>query len=441
MSKEYFRSLEGRQEVWRAVTAGSTDKYIVLTRQGKEVREGDPAADPQTWYKNRATPSLYTPPIESGITYDPPLTITQGGTYTGAWQSMDNRSIPAVTIDTTQPVTIINSHARGRGDLFRCRRTGARVSLINNYGEGFNSGVLNMPQGRFADLQGLISSVVQHNHIKGTGGIYFNGYVGDAVNDTFLVRYNYAHNINGQWSDGNGGYKTGSQDFTRYQIVQFNHVKGIPGARIDWNRTYNEPYLSHIEDTINMYDTFGKSDSDRILIQNNLLYGAYAWDPAESFTGSGIAMCDGNGAFMTAQYNTVLETSNAGIFISDGNDASIISNVVLGRGRLADGTLTDAATDAGIYVRDYQPSTPRRPESCIVTLNDVGWGSPTASNANGRNDISIQNLAGTSTPSGNSFNNSTRPAGPISQAAIDAALAAHLDRASQLGIIFGRIPF
>ena len=37
-----------------------------------------------------------------------PLVITKGGTYTGTWEST-NRSTPAVTVNTSEPVTIFPS--------------------------------------------------------------------------------------------------------------------------------------------------------------------------------------------------------------------------------------------------------------------------------------------------------------------------------------------
>src|SRR5579871_6439709 len=50
------------------------------------------------------------------ITWSNPITITKGGTYTGNWQS-NSASTPAVSIQTSQPVTIINSNIQSRDTL------------------------------------------------------------------------------------------------------------------------------------------------------------------------------------------------------------------------------------------------------------------------------------------------------------------------------------
>lgn len=374
--------------------------------------------------------TISTPVI--GITYDPPITISAGGVYSGNWQSPDDRTIPAVNITTTEPITIHTGHVRGRGDLIRARKTGARVTIRNMTGEGLNPGVRGKPQGRFADLQGLSAALVEHCEFDGTGGIYCNGYTGNSTTDTFLVRYNFGRNINGRFADGYGGYMTGQADFYRLQFCQFNHVYNIPGARIEWNRVLNEPRQSHVEDNVNMSDTTGKSDSDRIIIQRNLIEGGYGTDPAGSYSGGGIMLGDGGGAYQTAQFNTVLETSNYGAAVADGNHMSILSNVILGIGKLADGTYLDANSDAGIYVRDYVTATPRDPATVLVDGNTVGWGTPTPSNANSRYDIGVQAGLGTL------GTNTTLPPGPITQATLDAARQAWLDSVVAASLTIGR---
>ncbi|MGC2402140.1 MAG: chitobiase/beta-hexosaminidase C-terminal domain-containing protein, partial [Acidobacteriaceae bacterium] len=61
------------------------------------------------------------------------LVITQGGTYTGNWQSTDAKT-PAVTIATTQPVVIENAHLRSAGDLIRTTIAGANITVRNSLG-------------------------------------------------------------------------------------------------------------------------------------------------------------------------------------------------------------------------------------------------------------------------------------------------------------------
>src|SRR6185369_15037341 len=48
------------------------------------------------------------------VSYQGPITISAGGTYTGNWEST-NYNTPAVNITTNQPVTINNSCIRSKG--------------------------------------------------------------------------------------------------------------------------------------------------------------------------------------------------------------------------------------------------------------------------------------------------------------------------------------
>src|SRR5689334_33147 len=48
--------------------------------------------------------------------YSGPITISEGGTYTGNWRSTSDGT-PAVYVATTQPVTIEFSHLTGPGNL------------------------------------------------------------------------------------------------------------------------------------------------------------------------------------------------------------------------------------------------------------------------------------------------------------------------------------
>lgn len=379
------------------------------------------------------TVTISTPII--GITYDPPKVITQGGTYRGNWQSVDNPDIPAVDIQTNQPVIVEMSNVRGRGDLIRCRQGAGNVTLRNITGAGLNSGVRGRHQGRFADLQFLRAALVEHCDITGTTGIYLNEK--DQASGTFIVQFNFGHDINGQYSDGNGGYMTGVNDFFRGQIVQFNNMRNLSGSRIAWNRTRNIARQSHIEDTVNLSNCEGASDADRIIVERNMFDGAFAWNPEAAYSGSAIALCDGNGKNQTARFNVVLECSNAGIFISDGENASIEDNIILGTGKLADGTFLDADSDAGIYLRDYSPvDSPRPYQTVIAERNTVGWGTPTPDNPNGRWDFSLQVINGQ--PQGIERNNTFLPPGPITEATLENARQTWLGWVASAGHTIGR---
>ena len=52
------------------------------------------------------------------LDWSSPIVITEGGTYSGNWQSTDAKT-PAVTVATTAPVIIENAHIRSAGSLIK----------------------------------------------------------------------------------------------------------------------------------------------------------------------------------------------------------------------------------------------------------------------------------------------------------------------------------
>ena len=77
-----------------------------------------------------------TAPISSSmgnIQWSGPLTITQGGTYSGNWKST-NPQTPAVSIATTEPVLIQNSYVTGPNDLISDPVYGNNVTVKNVIG-------------------------------------------------------------------------------------------------------------------------------------------------------------------------------------------------------------------------------------------------------------------------------------------------------------------
>ncbi|MBB5366207.1 hypothetical protein HNQ08_005336, partial [Deinococcus humi] len=111
--------------------------------------------------------------------------------------------------------------------------------------------------------------------------------------------------------------------------------------------------------------------------------------PDASYSGGGIMMGDGCGSGYTeATNNTVLETSNYGIAVAGGHHQSVKGNTILALGKLSDGTLLDADSDAGFYLRNYC-STPNDTSTVVAEGNTVGWTVPSSSNPNSRWDWSV----------------------------------------------------
>jgi hypothetical protein len=88
---------------------------------------------------------LWSQQCDSSVTFDGPIQINNGGTYTGNWQST-HASIPAVRINTAAPVTILNSRLRGPGDLLDSG-TGSLLTVRQSCFVGTNPNVAGAAKG------------------------------------------------------------------------------------------------------------------------------------------------------------------------------------------------------------------------------------------------------------------------------------------------------
>ena len=88
------------------------------------------------------------------VAWSGPIVITEGGTYSGNWQSTDAKT-PAVTVATTAPVTIENAHIRSVGNLIKTSVAGSNLTVRNSLGVAVNAAVKgsaerHLPRGRLA---------------------------------------------------------------------------------------------------------------------------------------------------------------------------------------------------------------------------------------------------------------------------------------------------
>ncbi len=284
------------------------------------------------------------------IVWSDPIVITKGGTYTGAWRSTD-RSTPAVSIRTSEPVYIVDSFVTGRGDLIHSIQGSARITVVDTHGWGMNPNVHGKHIGRFVYAYNFASVNLEGNYMQGTTGMVLNG---NKAGGTVRIVGNRAMNIDGRLSDGAGGFLGGGKHH-RAQFINLDKVQNVPGVEIAWNQVLNEPGKSRVEDNINLYQSSGTATSP-IRIHNNLIQGAYNADPAndDNFAGGGILLGDGHdgSAYAHAYENVVIGTTNYGIAISGGHSQRIYNNRVLSAGVLPDGTAI-AAQNVGIYIWDY----------------------------------------------------------------------------------------
>ncbi len=92
------------------------------------------------------------------VDWSGPIVITEGGTYSGNWQSTDAKT-PAVTVSTTAPVVIENSHIRSAGNLIADHRRGQQSDRAQQSRCGRECGCKgpterHLPRGHFAGAAG-----------------------------------------------------------------------------------------------------------------------------------------------------------------------------------------------------------------------------------------------------------------------------------------------
>jgi hypothetical protein len=329
-------------------------------------------------------PVLTAPP--SGISWSGPLVINSGGTYTGNWQST-NAGTAAIVINTSAPVTIINSNIQSRGNLIETSVSHANLTIKNTSGWALNPNVSGRSPGRFLDAENFDNLDIENNTMSGTAGIEMGYYAGSGTtSNTVKILYNNALNIDGRYSDGNGGFQTGPDANDYVQFAQFNACHNMPGVEIAWNQVVNQPGMSRPEDNISVFQSSGTASSP-MLIHDNYIQGAYPANAAgdNSFTGGGIMVSDGNTnsastdtGHVRAYNNVVIDTTNYGIAVSSGQDDQVYNNIVISTAKLPSGQ-TPASQNVGIYVWN-QSGDPyfTKPQ---VYGNTVGWMGPS-----GRND-------------------------------------------------------
>ena len=279
--------------------------------------------------------------------------------------------MPAVTIQTTQPVTLLNSTISSQSHCIATNTNGANLTIHGCTATGLNPGVDGQEVGRFLTAQVISNLVIEHNLITNTAGIYVHQYGGNyTAANTIKIRYNLAHNIDGRLSAGSTGFRTWNirtskatgatdQGWNWAQFTQFDRVQNVPNIEISWNQVINDPGNSRPEDNINMYLSSGTAASS-ILIHDNYIQGAYAISPTTvngsdanynydwSFTGGGIMLGDGtpnnladSAAYLSAYNNQVVSTQNYGIAINSGHDNSMYNNRVVCCGQLSTGALNN----------------------------------------------------------------------------------------------------
>ena len=280
------------------------------------------------------------------IQWSGPLTITQGGTYSGNWKSTDPQ-ISAVTIATTDPVVIQNSYVTGPNDLIDDPYYGNNLTVKNVIGIGVNPNVIGQANGVFVDAQNPVLLDVEHCYFESVRfGVYVRGYGGNRDGtETITILNNRGRNIIGLESDGNNGYLPGESLWQWAHAFQLGTMASVPGIQIAWNEIVNYPYQSLVNENINMYDAGGTASSPAET-HDNYIQGAYGYNPAvDAYNGGGFTT-DGSGSdtvatassFNNVYNNQIVGTVNIGIEFGAGHDNVAYNNKVISSGVLSDGT-------------------------------------------------------------------------------------------------------
>ncbi len=315
------------------------------------------------------------------VVWSDPIVITEGGTYSGNWQSTDAKT-PAVTVATTAPVIIENAHIRSGGSLIKTTLAGSNLTVRNSLGVAANAAVKGQPNGVFLEVASPTRLDVENNYIENTqGGVIVHGYAGNRDGgQTIVIRANRARNLNGMLSDGNGGYLPAEgTNRAPARFIQFDSVQAVPGIDVGWNEVINYPGQSLVDDNIDLYRS-GGTPNQPLEIHDTYIQGAYPYKAAQdAYTGGGIktdAKAGDNAqevpAFNSIHDNQVVGTVNYGIAFTAGHDNVAANNRVVSSGLLADGTRI-AAQHVGMANSDATAGANGSMYNNTMRDNLIGW--------------------------------------------------------------------
>jgi hypothetical protein len=317
------------------------------------------------------------------VMWSDPIVITEGGTYSGNWQST-NAKTPAVTVATTAPVTIENAHIRSVGSLVKTTVVGSNLTVRNSLGVAVNAAAKGQPNGVFLEVTSPARLDVENNYIENAqGGVIVHGYAGNRDGEqSIVIRANRARNMNGLLSDGNSGYLPAEgSNYSQARFIQFDSVQSVPGIDVGWNEVINYPGQSLVADNIEVYRSSG-TPNQPLDIHDTYIQGAYPYRAAQdAYTGGGIKTDAKAGdspqdvpAFNSIHDNQVVGTVNYGIQFSSGHNNVAANNRVISSGLLADGTKI-AAQQVGMANGDATGGGVANGSMYNNTMRDnlIGW--------------------------------------------------------------------
>ena len=261
------------------------------------------------------SPTTTTPAACGG-----PITISVGGTYSGCYQS-NSTGTAAVTVSTTQPVTLDHAQVVAKGYGLIDGQAGVRLTVTNSKFTQQNPGAV-VDHRAIALTKGAGAVDIEHNSFVDGDGIWISSPTSNAFTlNGVKVNYNYSQNV--------GRYPNPKDFGCCVQFLQFSEMT-VPAAEVGWNHTLNVKGQSGVEDNINFWNSGGQPTS-KTNVHNNLIDGAYPVTNDTSFTGGGINLGDQGSHDNFGHDNTVVSTTNYGMGLSSSNNTDL-NNILINDG-------------------------------------------------------------------------------------------------------------
>jgi hypothetical protein len=307
------------------------------------------------------TTTTTVPGSSSCATYQGPVTISTGGSYTGCWSST-NPNTPAVNVTTSSPVTIVNSGIQSKGHGIQLA-PGGRLTVRNSSITILNPDVAGMVKRRWIYAPRFANLVVENNDLTSGRGVWLSDWAG-APSDGVKFRYNRVRNTDGRTSNGAGGYNNTWDVSTGFGVTfQLSASPGTPNVEIAWNEVVNTPGQSAIEDNFSFWMSSGTAATP-IWVHDNYVEGSWRPDPVANYNHTGTAINTGDGDGSGSHDN-----SCCGYIVVERNVATAVANVCYGLSYGHDITVrNNRCVVSGLA--DWDPG----PGTNIRMFNQASWG-------------------------------------------------------------------
>lgn len=255
-----------------------------------------------------------------------PISITAGGTYDGTltgigWRSTS--SVPAITINTSQPVTIkgwVQNTANGQ--CIYTDWSGAQVTIEDLFAYGISG---NSAHRWLHFIAGWKHLIVRNCTIDKSRGMQIENC---QTGGTLLITRNRHTNIQGQQA---GVGPVGN-------FVQYRDITNAVSAETSWNEIINEPHLSSPEDLISFIASSGLTVAD-----NYFQHQSRDLNP-QSQNGITLEASSNNQVLR----NQVIDGAAIGIWSGTGN--IFHNNRIIQDGRMPDGSPIHSSYYEPIYI-------------------------------------------------------------------------------------------